>query len=59
MPVEPLRIGLAGVGTVGGGVVALLDANADQPAVEAVRQLMFLEKVQSGIGDSLAALENA
>ena len=25
---EPLRIGLAGLGTVGGGVVALLDANA-------------------------------
>ena len=38
---------------------ALLDANADQPAVEAARQLMFLEKVQSEIGDSLAALENA
>ncbi len=38
---------------------ALIDANADQPAVEAVRQLMFLEKVQSEIGDSLAALENA
>ena len=38
---------------------ALIDTNADQPAVEAVRQLMFLEKVQSEIGDSLAALENA
>jgi len=38
---------------------ALIDTNADQAAVEAVRQLMFLEKVQSEIGDSLAALENA
>ena len=42
-----------------GKLGALLDTNADQPAVEAVRQLMFLEKVQSEIGDSLAALENA
>ena len=42
-----------------GKLGALLDANADQPAVEAVRQLMFLEKVQSEIGESLAALENA
>jgi molecular chaperone HscB len=42
-----------------GKLGALLDAHADQPAVEAVRQLMFLEKVQSEIGDSLAALENA
>lgn len=38
---------------------ALLATNADQPAVEAVRQLMFLEKVQSEIGDSIAALEDA
>jgi molecular chaperone HscB len=36
-----------------------LDANADKPAAEAVRQLMFLEKVQSDIGDSIAALEDA
>ena len=42
-----------------GKLGALLGSNADQPAVEAVRQLMFLEKVQSEIGDSLAALENA
>lgn len=42
-----------------GKLGALIDARADQPAVEAVRQLMFLEKVQSEIGDSLAALENA
>ena len=41
-----------------GKLGALLDANANQPAVEAVRQLMFLEKVESEIGDSLAALEN-
>ena len=38
---------------------ALLASNADQPAAEAVRQLMFLEKVQSEIGDSIAALEDA
>ena len=38
---------------------ALLTSNADQPAAEAVRQLMFLEKVQSEIGDSIAALEDA
>ena len=38
---------------------ALLDSNANQPAVEAVRQLMFLEKSQSEIGVSLAALEGA
>ena len=37
----------------------LLATNADQPAAEAVRQLMFLEKVQSEIGDSVAALEDA
>ncbi len=37
----------------------LLASNADQPAAEAVRQLMFLEKVQSEIGDSIAALEDA
>ena len=36
----------------------LLATNADQPAAEAVRQLMFLEKVQSEIGDSVAALED-
>lgn len=38
---------------------ALLASNADMPAAEAVRQLMFLEKVQSDIGDSIAALEDA
>ena len=38
---------------------ALLDANANQPAVEAVRQLMFLEKAQGEIGLCLAALEGA
>ena len=37
----------------------LLASNADRPAAEAVRQLMFLEKVQSDIGDSIAALEDA
>ena len=38
---------------------AWLDSRADKPAAEAVRQLMFLEKVQSDIGDSIAALEDA
>lgn len=38
---------------------AWLDSHADNPAAEAVRQLMFLEKVQSDIGDSIAALEDA
>ena len=42
-----------------GKLEALLDSNADQPAAEVVRQLMFLEKVQSEIGDSIAALEDA
>ena len=41
-----------------GKLEALLASNADQPAAEAVRQLMFLEKVQSEIGDSIAALED-
>jgi molecular chaperone HscB len=40
-------------------LAALLASNADQPAAEAVRQLMFLEKVQSEIGDQIAALEDA
>ncbi len=38
---------------------AWLDSHADAPATEAVRQLMFLEKVQSDIGESIAALEDA
>ncbi len=42
-----------------GKLGAWLDSNADKPAAEAVRQLMFLEKVQSDIGDSIAALEDA
>jgi len=36
---------------------ALLDAGANAPAVEAVRQLMFLEKVEEDIGASLEALD--
>jgi molecular chaperone HscB len=40
-------------------LAALLASKADQPAAEAVRQLMFLEKVQSEIGDQIAALEDA
>ena len=42
-----------------GKLESLLVSNADQPAAEAVRQLMFLEKVQIEIGDSIAALEDA
>jgi len=36
---------------------ALLDSGADAPAVEAVRQLMFLEKVEEEIGSSLEDLD--
>jgi molecular chaperone HscB len=36
---------------------ALLDAGADAPAVEAVRQLMFLEKVEDDIGSSIEELD--
>ena len=36
---EPLRIALAGLGTVGGGVVRLLDANADLIARRAGRRI--------------------
>jgi len=35
----------------------LLDSGADAPAVEAVRQLMFLEKVEEEIGSSLEDLD--
>ncbi|TRW15181.1 homoserine dehydrogenase [Glacieibacterium frigidum] len=37
---NPLRIGLAGLGTVGGGVVALLDANAELIARRAGRGIV-------------------
>jgi len=37
---------------------ALLDSGADAPAVEAVRQLMFLEKVEEEIGSSLEELDS-
>ena len=36
---------------------AWLDSGADKPAVEAVRQLMFLEKVEADIDSSLEALD--
>ncbi len=39
MTTEPLRIALAGLGTVGGGVVRLLDANADLIARRAGRRI--------------------
>lgn len=40
-----------------GKLAALLASGADAPAVEAVRQLMFLEKVEQDIGASLEALD--
>jgi molecular chaperone HscB len=40
-----------------GKLGALLDSGADAPAVEAVRQLMFLEKVEREIGSSLEGLD--
>ena len=40
-----------------GKLGTLLDSGADAPAVEAVRQLMFLEKVEDEIGASLEALD--
>ena len=40
MPADPLRIGLAGLGTVGAGVVALLDANAELIARRAGRSIV-------------------
>jgi molecular chaperone HscB len=40
-----------------GKLGALLDSGANAPAVEAVRQLMFLEKVEDEIGASLEALD--
>ena len=36
---------------------ALLESGADAPAVEAVRQLMFLEKVEDDIGSSIEELD--
>ena len=39
MTTEPLRVALAGLGTVGGGVVRLLDANADLIARRAGRPI--------------------
>jgi molecular chaperone HscB len=35
----------------------LLAGHADQPAAEAARQLMFIEKLEQEIGDSLEALD--
>jgi molecular chaperone HscB len=40
-----------------GKLGALLEANADAPAIEAVRQLMFIEKIEDEIGASLEALD--
>jgi len=37
---------------------ALLDSGANQPAGEAVRQLMFIERVASEIGTQIERLEN-
>ncbi len=41
MPAEPLRIGLAGLGTVGGGVVKLLETNAALIARRADRPIVI------------------
>ena len=40
-------------------LAAHLGGGALQPAAEAVRQLMFLEKVEGEIGDAIAMLEDA
>jgi molecular chaperone HscB len=37
---------------------SLLDSGANQPAAEAVRQLMFIERVASEIGTQIERLEN-
>jgi molecular chaperone HscB len=37
----------------------LIDAGADAPAAEAVRQLMFIDRIERDIGDSIAMLEDA
>ncbi|HEY3597255.1 MAG TPA: Fe-S protein assembly co-chaperone HscB [Paraburkholderia sp.] len=39
-------------------LAALLDSGADQPAGEAVRQLMFIERVASEVGTQIERLEN-
>ena len=39
---EPLKIALAGLGTVGGGVVRLLDANAELIARRAGRPIQIV-----------------
>lgn len=39
-------------------LAALLDGGADQPAAEAVRQLMFIERVATEIGAQIEKLEN-
>jgi len=40
-------------------LAALLAGGALQPAAEAARQMMFLEKVEGEIGDAIAMLEDA
>ena len=42
-----------------GKLAALIDSNADQAAGEAVRQLMFIERVASEIGAQIERLEHA
>jgi molecular chaperone HscB len=39
-------------------LAVLLDTSADQPAAEAVRQLMFLERVSAEIGHQIERLEH-
>ncbi|MFN0163463.1 MAG: Fe-S protein assembly co-chaperone HscB [Burkholderiales bacterium] len=38
---------------------ALIDSGADAPAAEAVRQLIFIARVETEIGESIAMLEDA
>jgi molecular chaperone HscB len=40
-------------------LAALIDSHADQAAGEAVRQLMFIERVASEIGAQIEKLEHA
>jgi molecular chaperone HscB len=42
-----------------GKLGALLDSGADAPAAEAVRQLLFIARVEAEVGDAIAMLEDA
>lgn len=55
---EPLRVALAGLGTVGGGVIKLLDANRDLIAQHAefvpLRSLRFQRATGTANGGSIS-----